>query len=176
MKKNISGNECLNTETRWNRRGSSCLERRPQMKNVVWSCHLITMLTAHGRVITILTFFDEHTQECLRSRAADHITTQNVIDELFSLFLHIGIPKHLFVFTDNDSIPNVISEWLEKLELSSTFVELRKYRENGYGLLFKNKLIRDLLKEKCFASLAAVQLWLANWRDEHNRSINLLGI
>jgi putative transposase len=145
----------------------------PQLKNLVWSYHLITVLTAKGRDITILTIFDEHTKECLYSLAANHITTENVIDDLFNLFLHRGIPKYLIAFTDNNSMPSSICEWLEKLELTSTFVELKKYGENGYGVLFKDKFVKDLLNERSFASLADVQLWAANWMYQHNRSVNL---
>lgn len=150
------------------------VDQRPRLGNLIWSYHLITMLTAYGRVISILTIIDEQTQECLRTMAANHLSAQNVIDELFDLFLQRGIPKHLFAFDDNDEMPKAICEWLEKLELNSTFVELKKYGENGYGALFKEKLIKGLLNEKSFASLTEVQIRLANWRDEHNRSLNLL--
>jgi hypothetical protein len=146
----------------------------PQVNNLVWSYHLTTVLESHGRVVCIFIVFDEHTQECLLSLAADHISTGNVIDELFSLFLQRGIPKYLFAFDDNVTLPNAICEWLRELELSSPLVELKKYGESGYGALFKDKLIKDLFHEKSFDSLAEVQLWLANWRSEHNRSINLL--
>ena len=152
----------------------SLVDHSPQTKNLVWSYHLISVLTAKGRNLTILTIFDEHTKECLHSLAASHITTQNVIDDLFNLFLHRGIPKYLIAFTDNNAMPNSICEWLEQLELISTFVELKKYGENGYGVLFKDKFVKDLLNERSFASLYDVQLWAVNWMYEHNRSVNLV--
>ena len=152
----------------------SCVDYGPQVSNLVWSYHLITTLRAHGLVISILTIIDEYTQECLLSRAAEQISTENVIDDLFGLFLKRGIPKYLFAFSENDAMPNAICEWLEKLEVNSTFVELKKYGDNGYGALFKDKLLRDFLHEKSFASLVEVQLWLTNWREEHNRSKNFL--
>ena len=93
------------------------------------------------------------------------------MDELFSLFLRQGIPKYLIAFHDTNSLPNAICEWLEKLELNSTFVEVKKYGENGYGILFKDKLIKHLYHEKSFTSLNDVQIWLANWREEHNGSV-----
>lgn len=151
-------------------------EHYPQASNLVWSYHLITMPRAHGLVISILSILDEHTQECLRCVADDHISAETVTDELFSLFLRKGVPRYLFAFNDDDAMPNTICEWLEKIELNSIFVELKKYGENGYGAMFKDKLIRDLLQAKKFASLTDVQIWLANWREEHNRSINLWSI
>ena len=152
------------------------VQHSPQLGNLIWSYHFITMLTVHGRAISILTIIDEQTQECLLSIASNRLTAQNVADELFGLFLRRGIPKNLFAFDDNDEMPKAICEWLDKLELNTTFVELKRYGENGYGALFKEKLIKNLFDEKSFASLAEVQQWLANWRNEHNRSLNLLRV
>ena len=145
--------------------------RRLRLKNIAWSYHIQTILTSTGQGITILNIFDEHTQECLSSVAANHITIENLLDELFNVFLRRGVPRHLLAFDGNDLIPSAICEWLEKLELSSPRVELRKYGENGYGLLFRDKFIGDLLHEKSFISLVEVQRWLTNWRSEHNNSI-----
>ena len=149
----------------------SFADRRLRLKNLAWSYHILTILTSTGQGITILNIFDEHTQECLSSVAANHITIENLLDELFNVFLRRGVPRHLLAFDGNDLIPSAICEWLEKLELSSPRVELRKYGENGYGLLFRDKFIGDLLHEKSFISLVEVQRWLTNWRSEHNNSI-----
>ena len=149
----------------------SIADRPRRLKNLAWSYHILTILTSTGQGITILNIFDEHTQECLSSVAANHITIENVLDELFNVFLRRGVPRRLLAFDENDLIPSAICEWLETLELSGPRVELRKYGENGYGLLFRDKFIGDLLHEKSFISLIDVQLWLTNWRSEHNNSI-----
>ncbi len=148
----------------------------PQLRNCVWSYHFVTMLANHGQLIWIFSIIDEHTQECLRCLAARHINAQNVIDELFSLFLQRGIPRYLFAFNDNGAIPKAICEWIEKLEVNGPFVELKRYEEHGYGILFKEKLMKDISNEKRLASLADVRSWLENWRNEHNRSMNLLRV
>jgi hypothetical protein len=148
----------------------------PQLRNCVWSYYFMTIRASHGQLIWIFCVIDEHTQECLRCLAAHHISAQNVIDELFSLFLQRGIPRYLFAFNDNSAIPKAICEWIEKLEVNSPFVELKGYGENGYGILFREKLMKDISNEKRLASLGDVRPWLENWRDEHNRSINLLRV
>jgi hypothetical protein len=134
------------------------------------------MLTINELTVSILIVVDEHTQECLRILAAYQITVQDVMDELFSLFLRRGIPTHLFAFIDSDAMPNGIDEWLEKLEPGCTFVEMKRYDENLCAVLFKDELVKNILRKKNFDSLTEMQLWLADWRDKHNRSINLLGI
>lgn len=166
-------NETLPT-TKFKNYARSYLDRRAQLKNLVWSYHLGTILTADGLGITILTIIDEYTQECLSSLADNYITIENVLDELFNVFLNRGIPKRLIAFDDNELIPNAICEWLENLEITGTLVELKKYGENGYGLLFKDHLLKGLLHERSFASLGDVKSWLASWRSEHNRSMNLV--
>ena len=151
-------------------------KRYPHSRNCVWSYHLINMMAKHGQLIWIFSVIDEHTQEYLRCLAAHHISAQNVIDELFSLFLQRGIPKYLFAFNDNSDIPKTICEWIEKLEVNCPFVELKTYEEYGYGILFREKLMRDLSNEKRLASLTDVKLWLENWRNKHNRTMNLLRV
>lgn len=148
----------------------------PQSRNCVWSYHLISMVANHGQLIWIFSVIDEHTHEYLRCLAAHRISAQNVIDELFSLFLQRGIPRYLFAFNDNGAIPKAICEWIEKLETNCPFVELKRYEDNGYGVSFREKLMKDLSNEKRLASLDDVRLWVANWRNEHNRSLNLLRV
>ena len=148
----------------------------PQSRNCVWSYHLITVAANHGQLIWIFSVIDEHTQEYLRCLAAHRISVQNVIDELFSLFLKRGIPRYLFAFNDSGAIPEAICEWIEKLEINSPFVESKRYEEKGYGILFREKLMKDISNEKRLASLVDVRLWLENWRNEHNRSMNLLRV
>lgn len=148
----------------------------PQLRNHIWSYHFIAMQTSDGLPLHIFTIIDEYTQECLRSTAAGHIGTQDVMDELFDLFLQRGTPNYLFAFNEDDAMPMAICEWLKELEISSTFVELKKYDENGYGALFQEKLLKALFGRKRFASLAEVQFWLENWRNDHNRSINLFRV
>lgn len=199
MRRNGSDSEHIKTETKWNGKAQrarglskrhkialsssalqngnrSCMERHIGIRNYIWSCHLIKALSVHGRLIWIFMITDEYTQECLLRLADHYISNQNVIDELFSLFLQRGIPKYLVTFGDDDSMPKALCEWIGELELNGTFVELKKYGENGYGTLFIKKFMKDLFAEKSFESLADVKLWLANWKDEYNRSINLMRI
>ena len=80
-----------------NHKGSRA-KRDPESGNCVWSYHLMTLKANHGQLICIFSVIDEHTQEYLRGHVARHISAQNVIDELFSLFLQRGIPGYLFCF------------------------------------------------------------------------------
>ena len=49
--------------------------------------------TADGRAFRILTILDEFTRECLAILVDRRITSQDVIDQLFHLFVFRGIPE-----------------------------------------------------------------------------------
>ncbi len=51
--------------------------------------------TSNGRAFRILSIIDEFTRECLRIKVNRKISFQDVIDELFNLFIFRGIPGHI---------------------------------------------------------------------------------
>lgn len=84
----------------------SCIRLRPQHKDHVWSYDIVMERTSDGRAFRILTILDEYTRECLAILVARHIRSQDVIDQLFYLFLFRGIPEHI----RSDNGPLVHSE------------------------------------------------------------------
>ena len=73
----------------------SCIRLRPEHKDHVWSYDFVKSRIADGRAFRILTIIDEYTRECLALLVSRHITSQDVIDQLFQLFVLRGIPEHL---------------------------------------------------------------------------------
>ena len=51
--------------------------------------------TSDGRSFRILTLIDEYTRECLALLVSRRITCQDVIDQLFNLFVLRGTPEHI---------------------------------------------------------------------------------
>ena len=78
----------------WLTDGSS-IRLRPQHKDHVWSCDIVMDRTSDGRAFRILTILDEYTRESLAIVVARHIRSQDVMDQLFYLFLFRGIPEHV---------------------------------------------------------------------------------
>jgi len=70
----------------------SCVRFRPEYKDHVWSYDLMAARTAEGRAFRILTIIDEYTRECLATLTQRRITSQDVIEQLFYLFIFRGIP------------------------------------------------------------------------------------
>lgn len=55
----------------------------------------MTARTEDGRAFRILNILDEFTRECLACFVSRKITSQDVIDQLFKLFIFRGIPEHI---------------------------------------------------------------------------------
>ena len=51
--------------------------------------------TVNGKAFRILNIIDEYTRECLSIKVNRKIRSQDVIDELFNLFIFRGIPRHI---------------------------------------------------------------------------------
>ena len=69
----------------------SCIRLRPEYKDHVWSYDFVMDRTANGRALKILTIIDEYTRQCPELLVKRRITSQEVIDKLFDLFILRGI-------------------------------------------------------------------------------------
>jgi len=63
----------------------------------VWSYDLMVARTEDGRAFRILTIIDEYTRECLAILVDRRITSQNVIEQLFYLFVFKGVPEYILI-------------------------------------------------------------------------------
>jgi len=73
----------------------SCVRLRPQYKNHVWSYDFMIARTSDRRAFRILTVLDEYTRECLAIRVERRLSSEDVIDQLFHLFVFRDIPEHI---------------------------------------------------------------------------------
>jgi putative transposase len=55
----------------------------------------MTVRTADGRALRILNIIDEYTGQCLATLVKQRITSEDVIDQLFNLFIFRGMPEHI---------------------------------------------------------------------------------
>ena len=69
----------------------SCIRLSPEYKDHVWSYDFVIDRTTNGKAIKILTLIDEYTRECLGLVVKRRITSQEVIDKLFEMFILRGI-------------------------------------------------------------------------------------
>jgi len=51
--------------------------------------------TENGKAFRVLNIIDEYTRECLAALVERKIKSQDVLDQLFNLFVFRGVPEHI---------------------------------------------------------------------------------
>jgi transposase InsO family protein len=146
----------------------SCVRLRPQYKNHVWSYDFMTARTADGRAFRILNIMDEYSRECLCILVARHITANDVIEVLSTLFITMGIPKHIRSDNGPELTAKALRGWLSDLGVKTLFIEPGSPWENGYIESFNGKLRDELLNREIFTTLWEAKVLIESWRREYN--------
>jgi transposase InsO family protein len=147
----------------------SCIRLRPEHKDHVWSYDFVTARTADGRAFRMLTIIDEYTRECLAILVERSLTSEDVIDQLFNLFILRGIPEHIRSDNGPEFTAKLIRKWLERLGVKTLFIEPGSPWENGYIESFNGKLRDELLNREIFTTLFEAKVLIKQWRKEYNQ-------
>jgi len=146
----------------------SCIRLRPEHRDHVWSYDFVKSRTEDGRAFRILTMIDEFTRECLAMLVSRRITSQDVIDQLFQLFVLRGIPEYLRSDNGPEFTARAIRKWLAKIGVKTLFIEPGSPWENGYIESFNGKLRDELLNREVFSTLTEAKVLIEEWRREYN--------
>jgi len=146
----------------------SCIRLRPEHKDHVWSYDIVAARTSDGRPLRILTLIDEYTRECLATMVNRKITAQDVIDQLFQLFIFRGVPEHIRSDNGPEFTAKAIRGWLNRLGVKTLFIEPGSPWENGYIESFNGKLRDELLNREVFETLLEARILIEEWRKEYN--------
>jgi putative transposase len=146
----------------------SCIRLRPEYKDDVWSYDFVKSATADGRKFRILTIIDEYTRECLALYVARSITSREVIEQLYDLFLLRGVPEYIRSDNGSEFTARAIRKWLAELKVTTLYIEPGSPWENGYNESFNGKLQDELLKREIFMTLAEAKIMPERWRYEYN--------
>jgi putative transposase len=146
----------------------SCIRKRPEYVNHVWSYDFVSEQTHDGRKFKILNIIDEFSRECLMSLVARRIRSQDVILALADLFLKRGLPKHIRSDNGPEFVATKLREWLGKLDVQPLFIHPGSPWENGYCESFNGKMRYDLLNGEIFFSLLEAQIIIERWRRHYN--------
>ena len=147
----------------------SCIRLRPEYKDHVWSYDFMIDRTADGRAFKILNIIDEYTRECLAIVVKRKITSQDVIDQLFHLFIFRGIPEHIRSDNGPEFTAKAVRKWLNNVEVKTLFIEPGSPWENGYIESFNGKLRDELLNREIFTTLEEAKVLIEQWRREYNQ-------
>jgi len=147
----------------------SCVRLRPEYKDHVWSYDFVMDRTSDGKAFRMLTILDEYTRECLSIRVERKLNSQDVLDELYQLFLLRGVPKYIRSDNGPEFTAKVVRKWLYDLGVTTLFIEPGSPWENGYIESFNGKLRDELLNGETFDTLVEAQVLIEMWRKEYNQ-------
>jgi len=147
----------------------SCIRLRPEHKDHVWSYDFVLARTADGGAFRILNIIDEYTRECLAIEVKRKLKSQDVIDQLFELFIFRGIPEHIRSDNGPEFTAKAVRKWLGKLGVKTLFIEPGSPWENGYIESFNGKLRDELLNRETFTTLTEARILIEQWRKEYNQ-------
>jgi len=138
-------------------------------KDHVWSYDFVIARTSDGKAFRILTILDEYTRECLAILVDRHISSPDVIDQLFHLFVFRGIPEHIRSDNGPEFTAKAIRDWLNHLGVKTLFIEPGSPWENGHIESFNGKLRDELLNREIFTTLTEAKILIEESRREYNQ-------
>ena len=147
----------------------SCIRLRPEHKDHVWSYDFMVERTTDGRAFRVLNIIDEFTRESLSGKVNRKISSQDVIDELFNLFIFRGIPAHIRSDNGPEFTAKAVRRWLNRLGVKTLFIEPGSPWENGYIESFNGKLRDELLDREIFTTLEEAKVLIEQWRRNYNQ-------
>ena len=146
----------------------SCIRLRPEYKDHVWSYDFVMARTANRKAFRILVIIDEYTRECLAMRVARRITSGDVLEVLYELFLLRGVPEHIRSDNGPEFTAKAVRRWLNRVGVKTLFIEPGSPWENGYVESFNSKLRDELLNGEIFTTLTEAKVLIEQWRQEYN--------
>ena len=147
----------------------SCVRRRAESKDHVWSYDFVFDRTHDGRPLRMLTIVDEYTRECLAIDVERGLRSEHVLDRLSELFLVRGTPVYIRSDNGPEFTAAAVRDWLERLGVGTLFIEPGSPWENGYVESFNGKLRDELLSREIFYTLTEAKVLIERWRQEYNK-------
>ena len=105
----------------------------------------------------------------LASRVERKISSQDVIEELFKLFIFRGIPEHIRSDNGPEFTAKAVRKWLGRIGVKTLFIEKGSPWENGYIESFNGKMRDELLDREIFTTLEEAKVLIEQWRRHYNQ-------
>jgi putative transposase len=97
------------------------------------------------------------------------IRSEDVLEQLYELFLFRGVPEHIRSDNGAEFTANAVRNWLEELGVATLYIEPGSPWENGYVESFIGKLRDELLNGEVLDTLTEAKVLVEGWRKEYNR-------
>lgn len=157
---------------------NSCVLRRAEHPNHVWTDDFVADQTEDGRMLRVLAIFDEFTRESVALEVERSMGAKEVIGVLKTATQQRGAPL-LLLRSDNggEFIAHAVQNWLKKEKIETAYIAPESPWENAYVESFNGKLHDEFLNRELFINLAEAKLLTSQYRTEYNlhRSHSSLG-
>ena len=147
---------------------NSCIRRKAEHKDHVWTWDFIHDRTFGGRPLKWLSIIDEYTRACLALDVTTASRPKKVIDVLVELFRVRGVPRHIRSDNGPEFIAKALRRWLTLADVKTLYVEPGSPWENGYAESFHSRLRDELLNREEFTNLVEARHLADQWRLEYN--------
>ena len=147
---------------------NSCIRRRAERPNHVWSYDFIEDRTEKNRKLRMLVVIDEFTRESLAIEVAWSWTARQVLDVLGYLFAVRGIPDHLRSDNGPEFVAQAVTRWLDQAGVETLFIAKGSPWENGYVESFNSRFRDELLNRELFVGLEDARWIVDRWRLDFN--------
>ena len=97
------------------------------------------------------------------------ITSQDVLERLYMLFLVGGVPEHIRSDNGPEFTSRAVRGWLSSLGVKAMFIEPGSPWENGYVESFNGKFRDELLNREVISTLTEARILIEWWRKEYNQ-------
>ena len=91
--------------------------------------------------------------------------SQNVIDQLYYLFLFRGMPEHIRSDNGAEFTAKPIRNWLNNVGVKTLFIAPGSPWENGYIESFNGKLRDELLNGEIFTTLTEAKVRVNSYKN-----------
>ncbi len=146
----------------------SCTRLKPEYPNHVWSYDLVFDKTTDRKPFKVLNIIDEYTRECLCTHVARQIRWAEVQECLAENFCLRGLPEYIRSDNGSEFTAKNLRDWLQRLEVTTTYIEPGSPWENGYIESFNGKMRDELLNGEIFDTMQEARILIEQWRKEYN--------
>jgi putative transposase len=147
---------------------NSCVHRRAERPNHVWSYDFVEDRTEKNRKLRMLVVIDEFTRESLAIEVAWSFTAAQVVEVLGYLFAVRGVPEHLRSDNGPEFVARVVTRRLYQAGVKTLFIAKGSPWENGYVESFNSRFRDELLNRELFVGLEDARWVVDRWRLDYN--------
>lgn len=147
---------------------NSCVRKRAEYINHVWSYDFVMDQTEDGRPLKMLPVLDEYTRESLTIDVERSIRAKDVIAILEYLFAIRGAPAYIRSDNGPEFIADAIKRWLSDSGVGTLYIEPGSPWENAYSESFNSHFKDEFLNGESFGNVREAKVLVEGYRLDYN--------